>query len=237
LNFVKLPKIFWITGLSISIFGCSSEQMSRPRIVEGDRYPIYETTAPIEPKPEPKQLEQNLQGRIIVVDAGHGGHDPGCGEVGYSRLPEKTLALAIAKDVETQLKACGARVIMTRTADYFVPLDERAAIADKHKAYLLLSIHIDSRPDEHVSGPTVYIANNASYQSRRVANSIHSSFVNAGIDSIGIRHADFRVLAKHSRPAVLVECGYLTNINDAQKLNDRLYQKKMANLIANGIIN
>ncbi|MHC4345694.1 MAG: N-acetylmuramoyl-L-alanine amidase family protein [Planctomycetota bacterium] len=206
-------------------------------IVEPGRYPIHETTPLKKDKPEPKQLEQNLQGRIIVVDAGHGGHDPGSGEVGYSRLPEKTLALAIARDVETQLKACGARVIMTRTADYFVPLDERAATADKHKAYLLLSIHIDSCPDEHVSGPTVYIANNACYQSRRVANSIHSSVVDAGIASIGIRHADFRVLAKHARPAVLVECGYLTNSNDAQKLNNRWYQKKIAKLIVNGITN
>ncbi|MHC4212116.1 MAG: N-acetylmuramoyl-L-alanine amidase family protein [Planctomycetota bacterium] len=211
--------------------------MSRPRIIEGRRYPVYETPPPKEPKPEPKQLEQNLQGRIIVVDAGHGGHDPGCGQVGYSRIPEKTLALAIAKDVETQLKACGARVIMTRTADYFVPLDERAAIAEKHKTDLLLSIHIDSHPDKNFNGPTLYIANNACYQSRRVANNIHSSIVAAGIDTIGIRHADFRVLAKHSRPAVLVECGFVTNGNDAQKLNNRWYQKKMANIIANGIIN
>jgi N-acetylmuramoyl-L-alanine amidase len=234
---VKLLRIFWITGLCISVFGCSSEEISRPRIVERDRYPIHKTTLPIEAKPKPKQLEQNLQGRIIVVDAGHGGHDLGSGEVGYSRLPEKTLALAIAKDVETQLKSHGAMVIMTRTADYFVPLDERAAIADKHKTDLLLSIHTDSCPDEHVNGPTVYIANNAYYQSRRVANCIHSSLVAAGIDSKGIRHADFRVLAKHLRPAVLVECGYVTNINDAQKLNNRWYQKKMANLIANGITN
>ena len=237
MNFVKLLKIFWITGLCISVFGCNSEQMSRPRIVERAKYPVYETTAPKEAKPEPKQLERNLQGRIIVVDAGHGGHDPGCGQVGYSRIPEKTLALAIARDVETQLKACGARIIMTRTADYFVPLDERAAIAEKHKTDLLLSIHIDSHSDENFNGPTVYIANNACYQSRRVANSIHSSIVTAGIASIGIRHADFRVLATHSRPAVLVECGFLTNGNDAQKLNNRWYQKKIANLIANGIIN
>ena len=183
-----------------------------------------------------KKIADVYRVHTIVLDPGHGGKDPGAGEVGYSRLPEKTLVLAIAKEIETQLKACGARIIMTRTADYFVPLDDRAEIADKHKADILLSIHIDSCPKGYVSGPTVYIANQACYQSRRVADSIHSSFVSAGIGSKGIRHADFRVLAKHSRPAVLVECGYLTNSTDARKLNNRWYQKKISKLISDGVI-
>ena len=225
-----------LVSLVTALVGCSSEEILMPEIVGPVRYPAHETTFPKKAESGLKQLGQNLRGRIIVVDAGHGGRDPGCGEVSYSRLPEKTLVLAIAKDIETQLKACGARVIMTRTADYFVPLDERAAIADKYKVDLLLSIHIDSCPKGHVSGPTVYIANKASYQSCKVANSIHSSFVAAGIGSKGIRHADVRVLAKHSRPAVLVECGYLTNSKDAQKLNNRWCQKNIAKLISNGVI-
>ena len=225
----------WIVGLCIAAVGCSSEQASMPQITGRVRYPVRKTAPPREPKPEPKQLEQNLQGRIIVVDAGHGGHDPGAGQVGYSRIPEKTLTLAIAKNVQTQLEASGARVIMTRTGDYFVPLGERAAIAERYKAWLLLSIHMDSCPDENITGPTIYIANDASYQSRKIAESIHSSFVAAGIHSNGIRQADFRVLANHARPAVLVECGYLTNSLNARQLNNTWYQKKIANLIANGI--
>ena len=225
-----------LVGLVTALAGCSSEEILMPEIVGSVRYPTHETTFPKRAESVPEQLGQNLQGRIIVVDAGHGGRDPGCGEVGYSRLPEKTLVLAIAKDIETQLKACGAKVIMTRTADYFVSLDDRAEIADKYKADLLLSIHIDSCPKGYVSGPTVYTANKACYQSRKVANSIHSSFVSAGIGSKGIRYADFRVLAKHSRPAVLVECGYLTNSKDAQKLNNRWYQKKISKLISDGVI-
>lgn len=166
-----------LASLVTVLVGCSSEEILMPEIVGSVRYPTYETTFPKKAESVPEQPGQNLRGRIIVVDAGRGGRDPRCGEVGYSRLPEKTLVLAIAKDIETQLKACGARVIMTRTADYFVPLDDRAAIADKHKADLLLSIHINSCPKGYVSGPTVYIANKACYQSRRVANNIHSSFV------------------------------------------------------------
>jgi len=221
----------------VTIFvGCSSEEILIPKIVGVVRNPTYKKTFPKNVESAPEQSEQNLRGRIIVVDAGHGGHDPGCGEAGYSRLPEKTLALAIAKDIEKQLKACGAKVIMTRTADYFVPLDERVAMADKYKADLLLSIHIDSCPNGYVNGPTVYIANEACYQSHKVANSIHSFFIAAGIGTKGIRHADFRVLVKHPRPAVLVECGYLTNSIDAQKLNSSWYQEYIAKLISKGVI-
>ena len=219
-----------------ALIGCSSEEILMPEIVGPVRYPTYDSTFPQKAESVPEQVGQNLRGRIIVVDAGHGGHDPGCGEVGYSILPEKTIALAIAKDVEKQLNACGAKVVMTRTADYFVPLDDRAAIAEKHKVDLLLSIHIDSCPKEYVSGPTVYIANKTCYQSHKVANSIHSFFIAAGIGTKGIRHADFRVLVKHPRPAVLVECGYLTNSIDAQKLNSSWYQEYIAKLISKGVI-
>lgn len=219
--------------LVTALIGCSSEKILMPEIVGSINRPAYKTPLPEKIEPVPVPI---LVGKVIVVDPGHGGKDPGAGEVGYSRLPEKTIVLAIAKEIETQLKACGARIIMTRTADYFVPLDDRAEIADKHKADLLLSIHIDSCPKGYVSGPTVYIANQACYQSRRVSDSIHSSFVAAGIGSKGIRHADFRVLAKHSQPAVLVECGYLTNSKDAQKLNNRWYQKKISKLISDGVI-
>jgi len=236
---IRFLAIAILVNLATVLIGCSSEEVLMPEIVSSIKRPAYEKLHVYE-KPPPKKVEATLvprlAGKVIVIDPGHGGKDPGAGEVGYSRLPEKTLVLAIAKNIKTQLKACGARVIMTRTADYFVSLNERAAIADKYKADLLLSIHIDSCPKGHVSGPTVYIANKACCQSGKVANSIHSSFVAAGIDSKGIRHAGFRVLVKHSRPAVLVECGYLTNGKDAQKLNNRWYRKNIAKLISNGVI-
>ena len=82
----------------------------------------------------------------------------------------------------------------------------------------------------------MHIANRASYQSRKVAKSIHSSFVRAGIRSRGIEGNDFRVLNNHSRPAVLVECGYVTNMADAKKLNNRWYRAKIAEAISDGII-
>src|SRR3989339_1750744 len=114
-----LTYTFFMIFVSI-LAGCSSEEVLMPEIVEIVRPPTSIT--PSTKKIIPEQSAQKLKGRTVVLDAGHGGHDPGCGEVGYSMIPEKTLVLAIAKDIETQLKAHGSRVIMTRTADYFVPL-------------------------------------------------------------------------------------------------------------------
>ena len=125
---------------------------------------------------------------------------------------------------------------MTRGDDSFIPLENRAAMAKRYNADLLLSIHMDSCPSGYISGPTVYIARNASWQSKKIANSINASLVGAGMKSKGIRRKDFKVLAGHSRPAVLVECGYLTNRNEAKNLNNSWYQKKMSNLITDGVI-
>jgi N-acetylmuramoyl-L-alanine amidase len=171
------------------------------------------------------------------VDPGHGGHDPGAGAVGYSSVPEKTIVLDISKNLAKNLSAAGAKVVMTRTNDTFIELDDRAATAEKYNAGLLVSIHADSCPKAHIAGPTVYIARSATRQSRRVAQNVVNAFNNAGIKSRGIREADFRVLVKHSKPSILVECGYLTNRTEASRLCSTSYRKKVAQIIAQGIIN
>lgn len=226
------------TGIQMSVVillvGCSSEEVLKPEIIGSIKQPVYKT---IVPKVEIEPSVQNLQGRVIVVDAGHGGHDPGAGEVGYSAVPEKTINLAISKEVTRQLEALGAKVVMTRRGDYFVELDSRAAIAERNNADLLVSIHSDANRDTHIVGPTVYISRKASYQSRRLAESIDSSFSGAGIESNGIRSANFRVLTSHTRPAVLVECGFLTNKWDAERLNSNWYRVKIATVITDGISN
>lgn len=190
----------------------------------------------IQPSPYPTP-GRKLFGRTIVVDPGHGGRDPGAGEAGFSPIPEKVINLAIAQDVEVMLKAQGANVVMTRRKDVFVELLDRAALATRHKADLLVSIHADSNHDPSISGPSIYVARGASAQSRRVATSIHSAFRNEEIPSRGIRRADFKVLAQHNQPSVLVETGYLTNAHEARNLNTNWYRTKIAKCIVSGIIN
>ena len=177
-----------------------------------------------------------LNGKTIIIDPGHGGKDPGAGEVGFSSAPEKTIVLNIGLELASKLRECGATVIMTRKDDRFIELTDRAAMADRYRADLFVSIHADSMPSKPgVFGPKVYIARSASKTSRVSAMRINSALRDWGFQPRGVDRADYKVLVNHSRPAVLVECGYLTNWEEAKRLNASWYQKRIAQSLAEAI--
>ena len=216
------------------------ESYEPPKISQSQRK-VYEPVKiePVkvyEPVKTKEATSTNLRGKTIVVDAGHGGTDPGAGEVGFSPVAEKHIVLDIATKLARNLESQGANVIMTRNSDTFVELPTRAAIAQSSSTDLMVSIHADSFPNSSRKGTTLYIAPNASYKSSKAARGIAKSFNNAGIKFREINsERNFHVLVKHSRPAVLVECGYLTNRQDAKNLNNAWYRTKIANVIAKGI--
>lgn len=194
---------------------------------------------PIIPIPPPVVVEparpgiRDLPNVTIVVDAGHGGRDPGA--LGVGPVPEKVIVLAIAREVGRQLESRGARVVMTRNDDRFLTLDQRAQLAERHRTALFVSIHADAIGRPAVSGSTVYIGRTASAQSRRAGTEIAAALARAGIECRGVRTAGFRVLIGHSRPAVLIETGYLTNSREARMLADPDYQRRVATAIVDGI--
>ena len=98
-------------------------------------------------KPPPKP-------KLIALDPGHGGHDPGA--LGYSGTKEKSVVITVARDLVQQLQAGKYRVMLTRASDTYVPLRERVARAQDARADLFLSIHADSHPDAEVRGASVY---------------------------------------------------------------------------------
>jgi len=89
----------------------------------------------------------------VVVDAGHGGHDPGTSHFG---LREKDLALDIARRLKQQLQAAGLSAVMTRNRDEFIPLSQRPAVANRIQADLFVSVHINANRKRSVSGIEVY---------------------------------------------------------------------------------
>lgn len=212
---------------------------STPKVASTPPAKAPVTSAPAKPTPSaptstaPTTPRGELVGARIVVDAGHGGTDPGT--KGLSSAPEKTITLSIAKELAAELEDRGARVTMTRTRDVFIELDRRAATADKTNADLLVSVHADSHADRSIAGATIYVARDATARSKRVADAVLRSFKAAGIATRGVRNADFRVLAGHRRPSILVECGYLTNPTDAKNLGSEAYRDKIATVIASGI--
>ncbi len=101
------------------------------------------------------RAHQQKSRKIIVIDAGHGGHDPGA--VGYSGVYEKNITLAMAKELKRQLDRKGKyKVYLTRSTDVFIPLRKRVAIARKHKADLFVSVHADSALNRKATGLSVY---------------------------------------------------------------------------------
>jgi N-acetylmuramoyl-L-alanine amidase len=186
----------------------------------------------VPPKPAPKP-PKGLAAFRVTIDPGHGGKDPGARAV--TGVYEKSLNLAIGKMVAEDLTAKGANVVMTRRGDSFVELEERAAIANRFGAHVFLSLHADSSPKPAVRGFTVYVSRSASAESNRLARAVAAELAALGIESRGVRQADYRVLVKTKMPAVLVEVGYLTNAAEASHLFAPGTQKRIASAIARGI--
>lgn len=194
------------------------------------------------PRPQPKPVVSpgpSLRGATIVIDPGHGGRHPGAwkGRGVLSRSPEKTLVLDIALKLRHILTQSGANVVMTRTSDVTVELEERAEIADRSRADLFVSIHMDSIHKPNISGTKVFMYTHASKQSQKAAIAMVRAFRNADIECRGFDREDFHVLREHSRPAILIECGFLTNRDESRMLNSDSYRSKLASAIADGIAN
>jgi N-acetylmuramoyl-L-alanine amidase len=169
----------------------------------------------------------------IVVDAGHGGRDPGA--VSRTNSYEKTVNLSVARKLALLLRRRGLQVVMTRDSDRFVELEDRAAIANRYNARLFVSIHADSFPQSSRRGYTVYVSRSASLASRRAASAISKAMGRTGLSSQGIQRADYRVLVQTRCPAVLVELGYLSNYREAKLLSSGSFQSQLAAALANGI--
>jgi N-acetylmuramoyl-L-alanine amidase len=186
-----------------------------------------------ESAPGPGPSSSSVSG-CVVIDAGHGGKDPGATScLGYY---EKTVNLSVARKVAYLLRQRGIRVEMTRTGDYYIELADRAAIANRLNADLFVSIHSDSFPKSSRRGFTIYIANGASWASQRAAKAIEDAMTGTGLNDLGIRKANYQVLVGTRGPAVLVEMGHLSNRHDAALLRDSSFQNRTAQAIADGII-
>ncbi|MBS3734053.1 MAG: N-acetylmuramoyl-L-alanine amidase [Phycisphaerae bacterium] len=169
---------------------------------------------------------------VIVLDAGHGGRDPGCTSV-YG-LAEKAVNLPVVTETARRLRARGYTVVLTRSDDRFVELNERAAIANRHNADLFVSVHADWAPNASAQGYTVYIAKGAGEASSTAAEVFDRHLGRIAAHSRGVRYADFRVLVRTTCPAALIELGYMSNAAEARQLADRAYQRRLAAAIAEG---
>jgi N-acetylmuramoyl-L-alanine amidase len=167
----------------------------------------------------------------VVIDAGHGGFDHG--GIPGQRIPEKEMTLDVAQRLKGILTANGYHVVMTRDSDVFVPLPTRVAIANSYRNAIFVCIHFNSAKRASADGIETYFY---SRDSLPLASAVHY-FVAGGAPSPnrGVRRRGFYVLRKTRVPAVLVECGFLTNPTEGAYAQSTSYQQKLAEEIAAGI--
>lgn len=213
----------------------------------------------------------------IVIDAGHGGEDPGA--IGVNGTKEKELNLTVAKEVTRLLAEDNFNVLLTRTEDKFIPLRDRAKFANDNHAKLFVSIHHNASPDKpYMKGFEIYFLSEKATDKEAEAvaareNAVikfetkiskkeeekeqllwsmrRNEFINdsselcyfikndvlnsSELDNLGIKQAGFYVLRGTQMPAVLVECGFLTNQQEELRLASPKFQKLISDSIYSGI--
>ena len=171
------------------------------------------------------------QSTVVVIDAGHGGFDRG--GIAGQRIAEKTMTLDVALRLQKILQDTGYRVVMTRESDVFVPLGTRVAIANSYPNGIFVCIHFNAARRSGASGIETYFYNR---DSLTLASAIHY-YVAGGAPSSnrGVRRRGYFVLRRTRIPAVLVECGFLTNPTEGRYAQTTSYRQKLAEEIARGI--
>ena len=168
----------------------------------------------------------------VVIDPGHGGFDQG--GIPGQKVPEKMVALDTALRLQKLLERAGLRTVMTRSTDVFVPLSVRSAIANSQSDAIFVSIHYNASPRSSAQGIETYSENNrGAVLAARIQRQI---VTRVSTENRGIRSAEYYVLRNCRLPAVLVECGFLTNPAEAQLALTTAYRQKVAEQIAAGII-
>lgn len=185
--------------------------------------------------------------KVIVIDAGHGGADPGM--VGIDGLEEKGINLAVSMKLKESLENQGFTVVMTRTEDQGLYQEEtrnkkvqdmqkRIEIMEKAKPLLAVSIHQNSYTEESVKGPQVFY-----YESSAEGQKLAVSIQNALNTELSVErprkekgNTSYFLLKKSPCVLNIVECGFLTNEKEAELLQTEEYQQKIVEAVTKGIV-
>ena len=204
---------------------------------------------------EPTEDSLEDDSLVIVLDPGHGGRDPGAP---HGDLIEKDINLDISRRVRTRLEKRGQRVVMTRSGDHQVELVERAAMANRYKNVLFVSIHQNGAITKGAGGVETFFtwpkpssvmnrqrdlyklpedAQHEDERSRMLAERVHQAFCQTtGATDRGVKNKSLSVTRNVHGPSILVECGFLTNKEDAERIRSDRYRDRISDGIAAGIM-
>lgn len=185
-------------------------------------------------------------GKVIVIDSGHGGDDPG--KIGINQAKEKDVNLKIAKKVKKRLKKEGWKVVMTREEDVMLgdaekgnrkihDMKARVELINKTMPAMAVSIHQNSYQEAEIHGAQVFYYSH-SQDGKRMAETMQKALLMADEENTRQAKANdtYYLLKRTEVPTIIVECGFLSNPQEAEKLTEDGYQKKLAQAITSGII-
>jgi N-acetylmuramoyl-L-alanine amidase len=186
-----------------------------------------------------KIMPKGIQGKKIIIDAGHGDQDPGA--VGPTQLQEKTVTLDVAKKLKTELERQGAIVTLTRSTDVFLSLAERVEISNSSDHDAFISIHANANDNRSANGTETYF--NTSYnfngsKSSLLAKNIQETLVGKlNTYDRGTKTANYYVLKNNELPSALVELAFISNPQEESMLRSDIVRGQAAVGIADGIKN
>ncbi len=178
----------------------------------------------------------SVAGKIIVIDPGHGGANPGA--IGVTGLYEKIVVLDVSLRVAEKLRQAGAIVVMTRDNDSNVTLARRVEIAEAANAHAFVSIHANAHPDRNISGTESYYYRGRvnDTESYFLAAHLQNEMVKAfGLRNIGVKHGNFHVIRETTMPASLVELAFLSNSYDESLMKTTKFREDAAQAIFRGL--
>ncbi|HWR31292.1 MAG TPA: N-acetylmuramoyl-L-alanine amidase [Negativicutes bacterium] len=193
-------------------------------------------------KPGELSVLPGLKGKVIVVDPGHGGSDPGA--TGPLGTREKQLNLSLAMQVKADLEKAGAKVLMTRETDIDVfgpkatdreELWARVQVANFNQADIFISIHHNASANRNISGTSTYYYQKTTYDVMLAQDIQKEMLQTGGLPNFGVRPANFFVVKNATMPAALLEVGFLSNPQEEQLLGTFSFQQKMSQAIVVGI--
>lgn len=185
------------------------------------------------------KLGQYLPGKVIVLDPGHGGKDPGA--IGPTGLQEKVVTLDVALRAAQILRDNGATVIMTRERDVFLDMPDRVAMSDAAGADIFVSIHMNANPNRDRAGTSTYFRRDSTGSQRTACDQLAKMIQNALVadlsrNNLGVLQANFAVLRTQA-PAALAEVAFISNYTEESLMRQDSFRNKSAEAIAQGISN
>lgn len=189
-------------------------------------------------------FEPGLKNKIVILDPGHGGADPGAV---WDSLYEKTINLNIAERVAQHLDNRGIKVFLTRgqrgglnphkamdRMERRANLNKRKQFGIDHKGNIYVSIHTNSVNDPQVSGVAVFYHNSGDYN-KLLAQSVAARIEKQIGSKVLVQQANYMVISENPIPAILIEVGFITNKDDRTKLKDETYLNTLAGSITLGL--